>query len=95
MVGCKYFVSLVQIYFIIDFDFRQLNAHWYPVWASLSWHHLAIMTSSVSNEHKFSSAGITISKHHNQLKGDIVETLQHPLMTLMKKKMVLWKVILH
>ena len=34
------------------------------------------MASSVSSERAFSSAGITISKHHNCLKGDIVEMLQ-------------------
>ena len=34
------------------------------------------MASSVSSEQAFSSAGITLSKHHNCLKGDIVEALQ-------------------
>lgn len=34
------------------------------------------MASSVSSERAFSSAGITISKHRNRLKGDIVEALQ-------------------
>lgn len=34
------------------------------------------MASSVSSEHAFSSAGITISKHRNRLKADIVESLQ-------------------
>jgi hypothetical protein len=34
------------------------------------------MASSVSSERAFSSAGITISKCHNRLKGDIVEALQ-------------------
>ena len=34
------------------------------------------MASSVSSEHTFSSAGITISKRHNQLHQDIVEGLQ-------------------
>ena len=34
------------------------------------------MASSVSSEHAFSSAGITISKRRNRLKGDIVEALQ-------------------
>ena len=34
------------------------------------------MASSVSSERAFSSAGITISKHRNQLKGDIVEALE-------------------
>ena len=34
------------------------------------------MSSSVSSERAFSQGGITISKHHNRLKGDIVEALQ-------------------
>jgi hypothetical protein len=34
------------------------------------------MASSVSSERTFSSAGITISKRRNRLKGDIVEALQ-------------------
>ena len=34
------------------------------------------MASSVSSEHAFSSAGLTISKRRNRLKGDIVEALQ-------------------
>ena len=34
------------------------------------------MASSVSSERAFSSAGITISKRHNRLKGDLVEVLQ-------------------
>ena len=37
---------------------------------------LAVMSSSVSSKHAFSQGGITISKHCNQLKGDIVEALQ-------------------
>ena len=34
------------------------------------------MSSSVSSEHAFSQGGITISKHHSCLKGDVVEALQ-------------------
>jgi hypothetical protein len=34
------------------------------------------MASSVSSERAFSSAGITISKRRNCLKGDIIEALQ-------------------
>jgi hAT family C-terminal dimerisation region len=34
------------------------------------------MSSSVSSEHAFSQGGITISKRHSCLKGDIVEALQ-------------------
>ena len=54
----------------------EANAHRYPVWASLARDHLAIMASSVSSEWAFSSAGITISKHRNCLKPDVVEALQ-------------------
>ena len=46
------------------------------MWASLAGDFLSIMASSVSSEHAFSSAGITISKHRNCLHGDIVEALQ-------------------
>ncbi|KAJ7105653.1 ribonuclease H-like domain-containing protein, partial [Mycena epipterygia] len=38
-----------------------INSHRYPVWALLARDYLAIMSSSVSSEHAFSSAGITIS----------------------------------
>jgi hypothetical protein len=34
------------------------------------------MSSSVSSKHAFSQGGITISKHCNHLKGDIMEALQ-------------------
>ena len=34
------------------------------------------MATSVSSERAFSSAGITITKRRNRLKGDIVEALQ-------------------
>ena len=34
------------------------------------------MASSVSSERAFSSAGITINKCHNRLKGDLVKPLQ-------------------
>ncbi len=55
----------------------QLNAqHYHPVWSSLARDYLAIMSSSVSSERAFSQGGITISKLHNRLKGDIVEALQ-------------------
>ena len=54
----------------------QLNAHWYPTWASLAHDYLSVMASSVSSERAFSSAGITITKHRNRLKGDVVEALQ-------------------
>ena len=37
---------------------------------------MSIIASSVSSERAFSQGGITISKHYNCLKGDIVEALQ-------------------
>ncbi|KIJ30124.1 hypothetical protein M422DRAFT_98919, partial [Sphaerobolus stellatus SS14] len=52
------------------------NAGRYPIWASLVLDYLPIMASSVLSEQAFSAAGITITKHHNWLKGDIVESLQ-------------------
>ncbi|EED77017.1 predicted protein, partial [Postia placenta Mad-698-R] len=52
------------------------NANQYPVWASLARDYLTIMVSSVSSEHTFSAAGITISKHRNCLKADVVKALQ-------------------
>ncbi|KDQ23955.1 hypothetical protein PLEOSDRAFT_1048226, partial [Pleurotus ostreatus PC15] len=52
------------------------NANRMRVWASLARDYLPIMASSVSSERAFSSAGITITKRRNRLKGDIVEALQ-------------------
>ena len=57
-------------------DFVKINAHRYPVWASLAQDYLSIIVSSVSSECAFSQGGITISKRRNHLKGDIVEALQ-------------------
>ena len=34
------------------------------------------MASSISSEHAFLAAGITISKRHNRLQGDIVEAIE-------------------
>jgi len=61
---------------LISSDSVQLNLHHPPVWASLASDYLLIMASSVLSEHAFSLAGITIIKHCNHLKGDIVEALQ-------------------
>ena len=47
-----------------------------PVWTSLARDYLPIMASSVSSERAFSQGGITVSKCHSRLKGDIVEALQ-------------------
>ncbi|KIK82271.1 hypothetical protein PAXRUDRAFT_99751, partial [Paxillus rubicundulus Ve08.2h10] len=52
------------------------NAQQYPVWASLSRDHLSIMATSISSEHAFSAAALTITKQCNCLKGDIVEAIQ-------------------
>src|ERR1700689_3076939 len=76
MVGCKSFYFSAQNVLALIENQLQLNAHRYPVWASLARDHLAIMASSVSSERAFSSAGITISKRRSRLKGDIVEALQ-------------------
>ncbi|KAG6860040.1 hypothetical protein C0995_016634 [Termitomyces sp. Mi166 len=42
-------------------------------WSMIEWWG---MTSSVSSQHAFLWGGLTITKQHNQLKGDIVEALQ-------------------
>jgi hAT family C-terminal dimerisation region len=57
-------------------SYLKVNAHCYPVWASLAWDYLSIMASSVSSERAFSHGRITISKRRSRLKGDIVEALQ-------------------
>ena len=54
----------------------QVNATRYPIWAALAHDFLSIMALSVSSEHIFSQGGITISKRHSCLKGEIVEALQ-------------------
>lgn len=46
------------------------------MWTSIARDYLSIMASSVSSERAFSQGGITISKHRNRLKGDVVEALQ-------------------
>ena len=46
------------------------------VWMAIACNYLAIMASSVSSKHAFLSATLTITKHWNHLKGDIVEALQ-------------------
>lgn len=74
MVGGK-FIPKHLTYFSADF-FPEINSSRFPVWASLAKDYLSIMGSSVSSERAFSSAGITISKRRNRLKGDIVEALQ-------------------
>jgi hypothetical protein len=47
------------------------------------------MASSVSSEHAFSAAGITILKCQNRLKGDIVEALEF------LKALYIWDLIFH
>ena len=53
-----------------------INSMQYPVWASLAHDYLSIMSSSISSEHVFSFAGITISKRCNRLRRNVVEALQ-------------------
>ena len=53
-----------------------INSLRYPVWGSIACDFLSIMSTSVSCERAFSSAGITISKRRNRLKPDIGEALQ-------------------
>jgi hypothetical protein len=48
------------------------------------------MSSSVSSEQVFSSAGITISKRRNRLKGDIVEALQC-LKCMIYRNLIFWQ----
>lgn len=48
------------------------------------------MGSSVSSEHAFSSAGITITKCRNHLKGDIVKALQF-IKCLLQKDLIYWE----
>ena len=58
-------------------ELSQVNfSHYHPVWASLACDYLSIMSSSVSSEHAFLQGGITITKHWNWLKGDIVKALK-------------------
>ncbi|KAG6873775.1 hypothetical protein C0993_001068, partial [Termitomyces sp. T159_Od127] len=52
------------------------SRQFHPAWASLARDYPAIMASSVSSERAFSQGGLTITKHQNRLKGDIVEALQ-------------------
>ena len=70
-----------------DFLFLQIHSSRLPVWASLARDYLAIMGSSVSSERAFSSAGITITKRRNRLKGDIVEALQF-IKCLLRKDLI-------
>ena len=65
----------------------EINSSRFPVWASLAKDYLSIMGSSVSSERAFSSAGITISKRRNRLKGDVVEALQF-IKCLLRKELI-------
>jgi len=68
-------INIIHLFLLLTI-LLQLNTHRYPTWASLTCDYLAIMASSVSSERAFSSAGITISKQRNRLKGDIVKALE-------------------
>ena len=65
----------------------EINSSRFPVWAFLAKDYLSIMGSSVSSERAFSSAGITISKRRNRLKGDVVEALQF-IKCLLQKELI-------
>ena len=66
-----------------------MNAHRFPTWASLARDYLAIMATSVSSERAFSSAGISVTKRRNRLKGDVVEALQ--ALKCAFKKSLFWR----
>ena len=85
MVGSKSFHIHLN-YFSADILF-EINSSRFPVWASLAKDYLSIMGSSVSSERAFSSAGITISKRRNRLKGDVVEALQF-IKSLLQKELI-------
>ncbi|PPQ97932.1 hypothetical protein CVT26_002952 [Gymnopilus dilepis] len=61
--------------------------------ASLARDYLVIIASSVSSEHAFSSAGITISKRRSRLKSDIVEAIEC-LKCLIHKDLLFREVVL-
>jgi hypothetical protein len=48
------------------------------------------MASSIASKCAFSSASITISKHRNQLDGDIVEALQR-LKSFILQDVMMWR----
>ncbi|KDR70563.1 hypothetical protein GALMADRAFT_878566 [Galerina marginata CBS 339.88] len=66
---------------------QMLNSSRFLVWTSLAKDYLSIMGSSVSSERAFFSAGITISKRRDRLKGDVVEALQF-LKCLLRKDLI-------
>ncbi|KAG6901222.1 hypothetical protein C0995_015084 [Termitomyces sp. Mi166 len=68
-----------------------IHDHRYSTWASLAHDYLAVMASSVSSEHAFSSAGITISKRCNRLKGDVAEASQC-LKCMFRNDLIFWEV---
>jgi hAT family C-terminal dimerisation region len=75
VVGCKYFklnTLATRANKILQYNAQ----HFHPVWSLLAQDNLAIMSSSVSSKHAFPQGGITISKHHSCLKGDIMEALR-------------------
>lgn len=72
--GLVCFAAVVR--FVSNLLFQQNSSRFGEIWASLARDYLAIMASSVSSERAFSSAGITITKRRNRLKGDIMEALQ-------------------
>jgi hypothetical protein len=74
---CIYFIGLFLLTNTDSLVLLKVNGPRYgPVWSSIARDYLSIMASSVSSERAFSQGGITITKHRNRLKGDIVEALQ-------------------
>jgi hAT family C-terminal dimerisation region len=74
---CIYFIGLFLLTNTDCLVLLKINGPRYgPVWSLIAWDYLSIMASSVLNEQAFSQGGITITKHGNHLKGDIVEALQ-------------------
>ena len=74
-------------YFSADILLLEINSSRFPGWASLAKNYLSIMGSLVSSERAFSSAGITISKRRNRLKGDVVEALQF-IKSLLQRELI-------
>lgn len=78
MVGCMYQFIFAPPVSITHPSFAKINVQRYgPVWTLITQDYLSIMVSSVSlSEWAFSQGVITISKHCNHLKEDVIEALQ-------------------
>jgi hypothetical protein len=78
MVGGMYKIDIPTPHFmLLTLVLPKINTQRYgPVWTTIAQDYLVIMASSVSSERTFSQGGITISKCHNHLKGDIIKAIQ-------------------